>query len=292
MKDNNSRRPLNIQEMQDKLKEMGIDKSLAHLNASGSSSFKKAKSQPSEPTQSVAPQAPVQANDPVVPDVTKVKNTEVKVKNTEVKVTTPNAAGSGASQQVPIVDQDPATLELTDWCIHVFGSFLSVYETQWEYQYGSEPSGKFLEFAHSVDSDGLNRVLMHCHERIQLGNSWPPQMGELWILKDSLTEEELLDSRIRVLSRSGDNKIEKWLIQNKLYDLKRTAENKLDGLFKKYYLEAKRLDEKGMLETELPEFLLAANSVKNLNDLKREEYESQHGKAINPRIQKILNSKK
>ena len=54
------------------------------------------------------------------------------------------------------------------------------------------------------------------------------------------------------------------------------------SMFKKYYLEAKRLDEKGMLETELPQFLLAANSVKNLNDLKREEYESQHGKAINP----------
>ena len=221
--------------------------------------------------------------DPVVPDVIESQNSEVA---------TPNAASSGASQQVPVVDQDPAELELTDWCIHVFGSFLSVYETQWEYQYGSEPSGKFIEFANSVDSDGLNRVLMHCHERIQLGNSWPPQMGELWILKDSLTEEELLDSRIRVLSRTAVNKIEKWLIQNKLYDLKRTAENKLDGLFKKYYLEAKRLDEKGMLETELPEFLLAANSVKNLNDLKREEYESQHGKALNPRIQQILNSKK
>ncbi len=282
MKDNNSRRPLNIQEMQDKLKEMGIDKSLAHLNASGSSSFKKAKSQPSEPAQPVVPDATVKPNAPEV----------IEAQSTEVKVATPNAAGSGASQQVPVVDQAPAELELTDWCIHVFGSFLSVYETQWEYQYGSEPSGKFLEFAHSVDSDGLNRVLMHCHERIQLGNSWPPQMGELWILKDSLTEEELLDSRIRVLSRAAVNNIEKWLIQNKLYDLKRTAENKLDGLFKKYYLEAKRLDEKGMLETELPQFLLAANSVKNLNDLKREEYESQHGKAINPRIQKILNSKK
>ncbi|MEZ9564538.1 hypothetical protein AB4226_05120 [Vibrio artabrorum] len=258
---------------------MGIDKSLAHLNASGSSSFKKAKSQPSEPAPTVESHAPIQSE-------------VIAAQTTEVRVTTPNATDSGKSQQVPVVDQDPAELELTDWCIHVFGSFLSVYETQWEYQYGSEPSGKFIEFAHSVDSDGLNRVLMHCHERIQLGNSWPPQMGELWILKDSLTEEELLDSRIRVLSRTAVNKIEKWLIQNKLYDLKRTAENKLDGLFKKYYLEAKRLEEKGMLETELPQFLLAANSVKNLNDLKREEYESQHGKAINPRIQRILNSKK
>ncbi len=257
MKDNN-RKPLNIQEMQDKLKEMGIDKSLAHLNASGSSLSKKAKSLPSENKQEV-----------LVP-----------------------AQPEPQPAQVPVVEQDPAELELSDWCIHVFGSFLSVYETQWEYQYGSEPSGKFIEFANTVDSDGLNRVLMHCHERIQLGNSWPPQMGELWILKDALTAEELLDSRIRVLSRSPSNNIEKWLIQNKLYDLKLVAENKLDGLFKKYYLEARRLDEKGMLQTELPQHLLTQHSVKNLNDLKREEYEEQHGKALNPRIQQILDARK
>ncbi|WP_299691883.1 hypothetical protein [uncultured Vibrio sp.] len=259
---------------------MGIDKSLAHLNASGSSSFKKAKSQPSEPAPSASNKTSDSGN------AKAHRNTEASRNTAAPEVI------EAQTQQVPVVDQDPAQLELTDWCIHVFGSFLSVYETQWEYQYGSEPSGKFIEFANSVDSDGLNRVLMHCHERIQLGNSWPPQMGELWILKDSLTEEELLDSRIRVLSGAAANKIEKWLTQNKLYDLKRTSENKLDGQFKKYYLEAKRLDEKGMLETELPPFLLTANSVKNLNDLKREEYESQHGKALNPRIQKIINSKK
>jgi len=257
MKDN-SRKPLNIQEMQDKLKEMGIDKSLAHLNASGSSSSKKAKNLPSEPVKQDAA-APVQKE---------------------------------PSSSLPVVEQAPEDAELSDWCIHVFGSFLSVYETQWEYQYGSEPSGKFIEFANTIDSDGLNRVLMHCHERIQLGNSWPPQMGELWILKDALTAEELLDSRIRVLSRTPSNNIEKWLVQNKLYDLKLVAENKLDGLFKKYYLEARRLDEKGMLYTELPQHLLAQHSVKNLNDLKREEYESKHGKALNPRIQQILNAKK
>lgn len=270
MKDNN-RKPLNIQELQDKLKEMGIDKSLAHLSASGSNSSRKAKSQLSDPEPAVVPEVLPVAASPSVPVV---------------------ESNTSSNQQVPVVDQDPAELELSDWCIHVFGSFLSVYETQWEYQYGSEPSGKFIEFANTIDSDGLNRVLMHCHERIQLGNSWPPQMGELWILKDSLTEEELLDSRIRVLSRTAVNPIEKWLIQNKLYDLKRTAENKLDALFKKYYLEAKRLDEKGMLHTELPQHLLAANSVKNLNDLKREEYEEKHGKALNPRIQQILDSKK
>lgn len=112
------------------------------------------------------------------------------------------------------------------------------------------------------------------------------------MLRDALTAEELLDSRIRVLSREPENNIEKWLVQNKLYDLKRVAEAKLDQLFKKYYLEAKRLEEKGKLVTELPNNLLPSHSVKNVNDLKREEYEQQHGKTLNPRIQQILNSKR
>lgn len=239
MKDS-KRKPLNIQEIESKLRGMGINQSLAHLNASDSSLSKKEKSPPSEP---------------IVAD--------------------------------SVDPEDPS-----DWCLHVFGSFLSVYETQWEYQYGSLPTGKFVDFAESIDPNSLNRVLKHCHERIKLGNSWPPQMGELWVLRDALTAEELLDSRIRVLSREPENNIEKWLVQNKLYDLKRVAEAKLDQLFKKYYLEAKRLEEKGKLVTELPNNLLPSHSVKNVNDLKREEYDQQHGKTLNPRIQQILNSKR
>lgn len=237
MKDS-KRKPQNIQEIEAKLREMGINQSLAHLSDSGSNSFNEVKSQHFE-------------------------------NNAEDNFDEPS-----------------------DWCLHVFGSFLSVYETQWEYQYGSLPTGKFIVFAESIDSNGLNRVLKHCHERIQLGNTWPPQMGELWVLRDALTSEELLDSRIRVLSRKPENKLEKWLIQNKFYDLSRVAENRLDDLFKKYYLEAKRLEEKGELRTELSEFALPVNSVKNLNDLKREEYEARNGKELNPRIQKILNEKK
>ncbi|SHO58874.1 hypothetical protein VQ7734_04647 [Vibrio quintilis] len=177
----------------------------------------------------------------------------------------------------------------SDWCNHVFGSFLSIYETQWEYQYGSLPTGRFIEFAAAIDVEKLNRLLKHCHERIQMGNSWPPQMGELWVLKDALTAEELLDSRIRVLSRMPENQIEKWLVQNKLFNLKHLAENKLDEQFKKYYLEARRLKEKGLLRTDVPEHpQLSSSSVKNLNDVMREDYEQKHGKRLHPRIRQIL----
>ncbi len=73
--------------------------------------IQKGKSQPSEPASPVVPDATVLPKDPVVPEV-------IEAQSTEVKVAAPNAAGSGASQQVPVVDQDPAELELTDCGIH------------------------------------------------------------------------------------------------------------------------------------------------------------------------------
>lgn len=195
------------------------------------------------------------------------------------------------SVEVPKHTENAPDMAQNDWCNHVFGSFLSVYETQWEHQYGSFPTGKFLDFAQLIDDQDLNRILQHCHERIQLGNSWPPQMGELWVLKDALTSQELLDSRIRVMARQPNNEIETWLVQNKRYQLQRTAERELDTQFKKYYIEAQRLKERGMLVTKPPQAALGSHSVKNLNDLKREEYLAQHGRQLHPKIAAILAKK-
>ncbi|USD64908.1 hypothetical protein [Vibrio sp. SCSIO 43136] len=209
--------------------------------------------------------------------------------------TSSNKAKSQPSEPaLPIIEQsnEPYEETISDWCNHVFGSFLSIYETMWEHQYGSMPSGKFVTFAQSIDDNGLNRVLKHCHERIQLGNAWPPQMGELWVLRDSLTAEELLDSRLRVMTSKPANRVEKWLVQNKTFDLKQLPEYRLDERFKKYYLEAQRLEERGLLKTEASELMLPRESVKNLNDIKRDEYEHKHGAGLHPRIEAILKGRK
>jgi len=190
---------------------------------------------------------------------------------------------------MPVVE---ASGELTDWCISVFGTLFSIYESKWEHVHGSEPNTKFILFTENLNQADFDRLLRHCRERIQRGEYWPPSTGELQVLSKELTTEERMDSRVRVLSRSPANEIEKWLVQNKLYELKRVPEYKLDELFKRYYLEAKSLQERGMLVTELQDNLLAQHSVKNMNDLKREEYIQSHGSALNPRIQKILDSKK
>ncbi|GLO62211.1 hypothetical protein MACH09_27190 [Vibrio sp. MACH09] len=182
--------------------------------------------------------------------------------------------------------------ELTDWCISVFGTLFSIYESKWEHVHGSEPNIKFILFTEGLTEEDFDRLLRHCRERIQRGEYWPPSTGELQVLSKELTTEERMDSRVRVLNRAPSNELEKWLVQNKLYELKRVPEYKLDELFKRYYLEAKSLQERGMLVTELPRNLLAEHSVKNLNDLKREEFEASHGKQLDPRIQRILDAKK
>ncbi|WCE31297.1 hypothetical protein [Vibrio sp. SCSIO 43137] len=239
---------------------MGINRSLAHLSVSGSKSSRKDTNQGSEEV--VA--APV--NEPAGSMVATVQ-----------------------AEAMPVVE---VTGELTDWCISVFGTLFSIYESKWEHVHGSEPNTKFILFTENLTQADFDRLLRHCRERIQRGEYWPPSTGELQVLSKELTTEERMDSRVRVLSRSPANEIEKWLVQNKLYELKRVPEYKLDELFKRYYLEAKSLQERGMLVTEFQDNLLAQHSVKNMNDLKREEYIQSHGSALNPRIQKILDSKK
>lgn len=166
-----------------------------------------------------------------------------------------------------------------------------IYESTWIKSYGGRPTGRFLDFADSLSEEELMRIIQHCRERLQGGETWPPIMGELTILKGQLTVSELMDAQMRVINKEPQSQIEKWIIQNKGFELRRLSQTQLAKRFKEFYLEAMKLQEKGKLRTEMPK-ALAANSVRNLNDEKQEEYRQEHGNQINPRIQAILDSKK
>lgn len=64
-------------------------------------------------------------------------------------------------------------------------------------------------------------------------------------------------------------------------------------MHKKFMQEAIEKEKRGTLKTN-DDMLkaLPTNSVKNDNDLAREEYEQRNGKKLNPRIEEILRSKK
>lgn len=195
-------------------------------------------------------------------------------------------------RQTPVQHSLPeeTTQEPSDWCNYVFGTLLSIYESTWIKSYGGRPTGRFLDFADTLTEEQLMRIIQHCRERLQAGETWPPIMGELTILRTQLTVSELMDAQMRVLNKEPANQIEKWIIQNKGFELRRMPQSILAKRFKEFYLEGMKLQEKGKLRTELPK-AIAPHSVKNLNDIKREEYKNKHGSNLNPRIQAIIDSK-
>ncbi len=262
---NKSNRPehMDFSAMQKKLRELGIDNGIDHLNQSATASDATGGS-----AANLVPQrAP--------------------------KNQTPANKLQPSQRQVPaqLAVADEAQREPSDWCNYVFGTLLSIYESTWIKSYGGRPTGRFLDFADSLTEEELTRIIQHCRERLQAGETWPPIMGELTLLKSQLTISELMDAQMRVVNKEPLNQIEKWIIQNKGFELRRLSQSQLTKRFKEFYLEAMKLQEKGKLRTELPKGI-ANNSVKNLNDIKQEEYRQKHGSKLNPRIQAILDGKK
>ncbi|UGA54361.1 hypothetical protein [Vibrio sp. VB16] len=254
---NKSKKPENMDfsSMEKKLRELGIDNGISHLS--------------------------------------KAKNTAISSDSGKQHPVTPSKKTPGKARQVPsqLAIQDESDRVPSDWCNYIFGTLLSIYESTWIKSYGGRPTGRFLDFADSLSEEELMRIIQHCRERLQGGETWPPIMGELTILKGQLTVSELMDAQMRVINKEPQSQIEKWIIQNKGFELRRLSQTQLAKRFKEFYLEAMKLQEKGKLRTEMPK-ALAANSVRNLNDEKQEEYRQEHGNQINPRIQAILDSKK
>jgi hypothetical protein len=254
--------------MEKKLREMGVSSNLEHLK-SAKSELSVQESKPSEPATSPKMDAPS----------TQVRANPSVESRPVVKETRPMLQTDGEPERQP-----------SDWCNYIFGTLLSIYESTWIKSYGRRPTGRFLDFADSLTEAELMRVIQHCRERLQAGERWPPIMGELALLKSQLTESESLEALNRVVTKTPKNQIEKWIMQNKGYELRRLPQSMIVRRFKEFYREAMSLQEKGKLVTEAPK-ALPSQSVKNLVDLKREEYEQQHGKALDPRIQAILNRK-
>ncbi|MCL9775622.1 hypothetical protein [Vibrio methylphosphonaticus] len=253
----NGNKPKNVDfgSMEKKLREMGVSGSLEHLKASG----------PKATTPAV-PKA--QSSAPPKPAVSQQRNSVPK----------------------PLVDETQNERIPSDWCNYIFGTLLSIYESTWLKSYGRRPTGRFLDFADSVTEAELMRIMQHCRERLQAGEKWPPIMGELTLLKSQLTESELMEAMNRVVAKTPQNQLETWIIQNKGYELRRVPQSMIIRRFKEFYREAVSLQEKGKLVTEVPKGL-AQHSVKNLIDIKREEFEQSHGKNLDPRIAALLKSK-
>jgi hypothetical protein len=139
-----------------------------------------------------------------------------------------------------------------------------------------------------MSTEQIRRAVSEC---LLHGNGWPPTLPEFISLGNGKTDYDA--AYFRCLNRCPKGKIELWVYQNASYNVRIAPDNEARRTHRRFMNEAEQLDREGKLT--LPseaQALLAPCSVKNLNDLKREEYDDKHGHKINARIQAIIDEKK
>lgn len=98
---------------------------------------------------------------------------------------------------------------------------------------------------------------------------------------------------LRCLDKKPQGRPETWVYQNAGYNIRVSSHEAAERMHKKFLREAMEKEKRG--ELVLADEMLKAlppNSVRNLNDIKREEFEQQNGKALNPAIERLMKLQK
>ncbi|QZI87722.1 hypothetical protein PODOV021v1_p0048 [Vibrio phage 219E41.2] len=150
-----------------------------------------------------------------------------------------------------------------------------------------------MEAIASLTPEQLRDGVEKCKKKIFRGDTWAPDLADFLAMIHGHTDIDYHAAFMRCLNRKPEGKFEQWVNENVGYNIRTSTHEKAERLHKKSMLEAIELDRRGELRLHKDMFLaLPPNSVKNANDLAREEYEAKNGKMLNPRIQAILDSKK
>lgn len=135
--------------------------------------------------------------------------------------------------------------------------------------------------------------MIACRDNIRRGDQWPPDLSGFLALIHGHDEINFDMAYSRMIAKAPEGRVEQWVYEKAAFNIRRESDVIARRSHKRFMKEAMELERLGKLE--LNEDMLKAlppNSVKNMNDLAREEYEEKHGKGLNPRIQAILDAKK
>lgn len=150
-------------------------------------------------------------------------------------------------------------------------------------------SSIWIEAISSLTGDQLRKGVERCKEQIFSGNPWAPDLADFLALIYGQTDVDYHSAFMRCLAKKPEGRAERWVYENAGYNIRTVSHESAERMHKKLMKEAIAKEQRG--ELKLNDEMLKAlpvNSVKNLNDLKREEYEQKHGKKLNPRIASIL----
>lgn len=173
----------------------------------------------------------------------------------------------------------------TGKAVGLFSEFVELYGTSWTREHGFQMSEKMAMFLDSISQLQYQRILAHCRDKLKTW-SGAPTLGELITWSELPTRIELMQSFTRVMQGNHENDIERWLVSKWLYNLKRWPMDTLDKQYNKLYYQGIELEKLGKLFTHEESLLaLPPCSVKNVNDLTREQYEN---KVVNHRHKAVL----
>lgn len=173
--------------------------------------------------------------------------------------------------------------------VSVLGMLADLYGKTWEVVHGKSDNEALIKFLNSLSAEDARRVFSHCSEQVSNGNKWAPSLIEMIAYREQPTETEFFMILSRVQNNKPESKIEKYLCEKIRYNLHRIAMGQEIKFLKQQYRLAKELEKSGKLKTAEDELLaLPRHSVKNLNDIKREEWESRNGRSLIKRIERIV----
>lgn len=126
------------------------------------------------------------------------------------------------------------------------------------------------------------------------GDKWPPDLADFLALIHGQTDTDYQAAFFRLLNRKPEGRVEKWVYENASFNIRALSHEQAERSHKKFMLEGFERERNGTLILGEEELLaLPIHSVKNLNDLKREEFEASGVKhKFADRIKNLVKNKK
>ena len=171
---------------------------------------------------------------------------------------------------------------------------VKMYST-WTRVNGAEPSSLWISEIALLEDSQLRSAILKCREAIKTGDTWAPDYAKFMAIASGMTQVDYFAAFNRCLSKKPLGRIEQWVYENAAFNLRSMAHDKAEIAHKKWMNEATEKERKGelMLNAEIIARALPEKVDRNVNDIKRQEFEESGKKnPFQARIDKMLKDKK
>lgn len=192
-------------------------------------------------------------------------------------------ASNYKSSELPKRDETQA--EDAAW--KLWETMIKMYST-WTRVNGAEPTELWISEIALLEDSQLRSAILKCREMIKAGDTWAPDYARFMSIASGMTQVDYFAAFNRCLSKKPTGRIEQWVYENASYNICRMGHDKAEIAHKKWMNEAIEKERRGelMLNAEILARALPEKVDRNLNDIKRQEFDGKKHK-FSDRIAKL-----